>query len=439
MNLWINVGLIVLLIILNALLAGSEAALISANKLKVKSDAEKGNKRAIKVMKFTKNPTGFLSTIQIGITFMGFINGAIAADSFTGPVVQMLGLEASWSGWPTIIQILITLILTYFQVVFGELVPKRIAIKKPEAFIYLTVSPLNILAKIMKPFVWLLSVSAKGVSSMFGISADDDEAITEEEIRMMVSAGGIRGVIDRQESDMINNVLDFDDIEVSEIMKHRTEISAISIKSTKDEIIKFALSEQYTRFPVYNQSIDQIIGILHVKDLFKFIADPDARFSLRRLMRKPFFIPDSQKISTVFAQMKQRKNHMAIILDEYGGTAGLVTIEDLLEEIVGDIMDEYDTEEEEDQIKKLSNDEYLIDGLMNIDDVEDVIKAHLPVEEYDTLSGFILGQIGRLPEHNENISVEYNHFIFDVVSYDDKIISKIKVYKKNTTQSEVES
>ncbi|VEU80781.1 hemolysin family protein [Haploplasma axanthum] len=419
-----NVLLIILLILINAFFAGSEAALVAANEIKVKSDSDNGNKRAKLTLKYIKNPTNFLSTIQVGITFIGFINGFLAAEAFTEPILKLLGesfLESSL--WQGLIKIVITIILTYLQVVFGELVPKKIAIQNPEKFIYRTVGVLNVINKIMRVLVILLTKSANGISRLLGIKEQKEE-MTEDELRMLVIGSG--DAIKEREKEMIEKVLDFDDQYVSEVMTHRTEVTGIDINMSFDDIIECIKNEGFSRIPVYEESIDNIVGILHVKDLL-YYALKHEKINIRKILRKPFYIPESMKTAELFKEMQKTKNHMAIVIDEFGGTSGIVTIEDLLEEIVGNIFDEYDDITED--VIVIDDTTYIIDGLASIDDVEDKIKAGLPVDEYDTLSGFILGEIGHFPEKDEKIQFDYNGFNYEVVEYNERVIEKVKVTK----------
>ena len=433
----LSILLIFGLVFLNSILSGSEAALIAVNDFVIRDKAERGNKKAKKILKLIENPSTYLSTTQVWMTFLSFINAMVAADALTYPITSSLGLlePGMWNGWPVVTMIVITIILSLIQVLLGELVPKRLAIKNPERFINLTINLIHISAQVLRPIVWFLTKAANGISRLFGIKPGDGETqMTEEEIRMIITAGGKKGIIEKLESDMITNVLDFNDTTVSSIMTHRMDMAAIPIDLDKEDLVNYVLEEEYSRFPVYEDNIDHVIGILHVKDLFKAITSNNDEFDLTELLRMPFFVPDTQHISELFAQMKQKKVHIAIVLDEYGGTAGMVTIEDLLEEIVGNILDEYDQEDDENQVDIIDENTYMIDALMNIDEVEKILQIGLPVEEYDTLSGFILGQIGRFPEHGEIVEVEYNNYTFEVVAYLDSVISKVKVSKKNNDE-----
>lgn len=429
-----NILLIFVFILLNGIFAASEVALISVSETRIQADVDAGKKKAKKVLFLLKNPSKFLSVIQIGITMFGFLNAAIASDAFSADLLAIF-LSSSWIDesmtyiLQPLITLLITLILTYFQVVLGELVPKRLAMRWPEKTAYLFVGFVNGIRVFMKPFVWLLTESANLIIRLFGINPSEQQPfMTEDELRLMVNASQLKGVIDKSENEMIQNIFEFDSTTVSEVMTHRTEVAAINLKSTKQEVIDFVTSEKYTRFPVYKESIDQIVGILHVKDLLKFLESSSTasqRFSLKRLLRAPYFVPDSKNTHQLFKEMQSKKVHIAVVIDEYGGTAGIVTFEDLIEEIVGNIFDEYDDDEY--GIEKTNVDEYEVDGLTDIDEVEDVIFADLPIDEYDTLSGFILGQLGRFPEENESVVIVYNGYKFEVLNYVDKVIERVRI------------
>ncbi|OED59562.1 hemolysin family protein [Acholeplasma laidlawii] len=429
----LQIFLIVFFIVLNGIFAASEIALVSANRREIQEDADAGGKKAKKakrVLKLIENPTRFLSTIQIGITMFGFINGVIAADAFSNLISDQI---ANWTGFDTLIIIpvvtfIITLILTYFQVIFGELVPKRIAMKSPERVSYIFIGFLSVIAVIMKPFVVLLTSSANLIIRLFGINPqDDDDTLSEEELILELNASESKGFIDSSENEMIQNIFEFDSTTVEEVMTHRTEVSAINVNSTRDELVKFVTNEKYTRFPVYEETLDKIVGTLHVKDLLKYLSEHEDKneFDIHEILRDPLFVPQSKNTRALFREMKLTKTHIAIVIDEYGGTAGIITFEDLIEEILGNISDEYDEDEEE--IQAISEDRYEIDGLIDLDDVEDLIHAGLPIEDYDTLSGFLLGQLGRFPEADESIVVVYGHYRFEVLSYEDKIIERVLV------------
>lgn len=435
----IQIFLIVLVIVLNGIFASSEMAIVSANRKKVEADAEEGNKRAKKLLPFMEQPTRFLSTIQIGITMFGFINGAVASSAFSASLSLDLAnrFNVDLAIMQAIVSVIITLVLTYLQVVLGELVPKRLAMKSPEKIAYLFIGLLSWIAFVMRPFVSLLTGTANIIGKLFGINPNDnDDTLTEDELRLELNASELKGVIDKSENEMIQNIFEFDTTTVSEVMTHRTEVSAIELRSSREEVVRYVTSEKFTRFPVYEGSLDHIVGTLHVKDLLKYIEENKEDFDLQTLLRDPFFIPSSKNTRQLFKEMQSSKVHIAIVVDEYGGTAGIVTFEDLIEEIVGNIFDEYDDDENE--ISEIKTDEYLIDGLTNIDDVEDILNAQLPVEEYDTLSGFILGQLGRFPEENEAILIVYNNYRFEVLEYVDRVIEKVKVTRMQPVETNEE-
>lgn len=440
----VQILLILFVIVLNGIFASSEIALVSANRNKVEADTELGNKKAKKakkLLKFMENPTRFLSTIQIGITMFGFINGAIAAGSFAQGITDLITRQ--WTSLDkgivfSVVTVLITLLLTYLQVVLGELVPKRLAMKAPEAVGYFFIGFLGLIATIMRPFVNLLTGTANLIVKMFGVNPEDnDDTLSEDELRLELNASQMRGLIDQSENEMIQNIFEFDSTTVSEVMTHRTEVSAIDVNSSKEDVLAYVTNEKFTRFPVYEGSIDQIIGILHVKDLLKTIeTEKEVPFELRNIIREPLYVPESKNTRQLFVEMQESKTHIAIVIDEYGGTAGIVTLEDLIEEIVGNIFDEYD--DDEDEISTIKDNEYVIDGLADIEEVEDILDAKLPVEEYDTLSGFILGQLGRFPEEEEHVVIVYNNYRFEVLEFKDKVIEKVKATRIETPKEDVE-
>lgn len=422
----ISILVMIFMIVLSAMCVVSEAALVSISDAKVEQDAEEGNKRAQRVLKFTENPKSYQTALQTMMVLAPMINGAIALDTFSDDVFAWFNSDL-WMIRALVILIIILLLLV-FHMVFGLIIPKRLAYKYPDGFAYRTVNFVILLTTLLSPFVWIFHTLSMLIGRLFGLKAHEgDRMVTEEEIRTIVEESSQQGAIDEEESEMIQNIFDFSDTTVDEIMTHRTEISALNVKSTRTQLIEFVQQEQYTRYPVYEGSIDHIIGTMHVKDLLKYLDKPDEKFSLKSLIRPPYFVPESKKTAELFREMQKTKNHIAVILDEYGGTAGIVTIEDLIEEIVGNISDEYD--EDEETIKEIEENVLEIDGLMSINDVEDRLEAHLPVEDYDTLSGFILGQLGRFPEEDEKVEIKFNGYMFEIIQVDNKIITKVRVTK----------
>lgn len=424
---------LLVLIFLNAFFAASEIALISLNDNKIRLMAEEGHKKAKLIMLLLGEPSRFLATIQIGITLAGFMASAFASESFADRLVLLIkqtGLSVSEAFLKTVSMVVITLILSYFTLVIGELVPKRLAMKKADKIAMFVVKPLWFLSAVTSPFVKFLTVSTNFVVRLFGVDPNaDDKNVTEEEIRMMVDVSQEKGSIQVTEKQMINNIFEFDNKTVLDIMTHRTDIVALPVGANLDDVTSIINEEKYSRIPVYEDSIDNIVGILYVKDLIRFVGlvNNNVDFNLRNIIRHPYYVPSSKKTDELFKELQKNKTHMVVIIDEYGGTAGIVTIEDLIEEIVGNIFDEYD--EEEQDIEKIDESTYLIKGIASLDDVVEYLNAQLPVDEYETLSGFVIGQLGRFPTSGEKLEIEFNGLIFKVVEVDEKRITKIKVCK----------
>lgn len=425
-----EIFILIILIALNAFFASSEIALISLNDNKVRKMAEEGHKKAQLIHNLTSEPSRFLATIQIGITLAGFLASAFASETFADRLVSLagsLGVPVPASVIKVISVTIITIILSYFTLVMGELVPKRLAMQKPEQIAMFAVGPLSVLAKLSSPFVRFLTLSTNFFIRLMGGNPDaNEEEITEEEIRMMVDVGEEKGVIQETEKEMINNIFEFDNTRVSEIMTHRTDIIALSLDSPLEDALELVSSEKFSRVPIYEESIDNIVGILSVKDLFHYLkSNHQEPFSLSAIIRRPYFIPESKMTDELFREMKKNKVHMAVAIDEYGGTAGIVTMEDLLEEIVGNIFDEYDDDEEK-EVEKIDDNTYLFDGSTSLDNVAEHLEVDLPIEEYDTLSGFLMGQLGRIPDKGENPQIEFDDVVFKVEKVEEKRISKVK-------------
>jgi len=419
------------LILLNAFFSSAEIALISLNDNKIKKMSEEGDKKAKLVEKLLSEPSKFFATIQIGITLVGFFASAYAAESFADGFVNALkgfGLAIPEDILKTFSITIITIILAYFTLVFGELVPKRIGMQKAEKISFFAVEILNFLGYITSPFVKFLTISTNLFLRLTGNSViDNDKIITEEEIRMMIDIGEEKGTIRFDEKEMINNIFEFDKTEVCEIMTHRTEIVGIPVTSKINDVLDIINKEKFTRIPVYEESIDNIIGIFHTKDLLKFMNNNIESFDLKQLLRKPCFIPQSKKTDELLKELRVNKNHMAVIIDEYGGTAGIVTMEDLIEEIVGNIFDEYD--EEKKLIEKIDENTFVFDGIASLDVVGETMGVEMPVDDYDTLSGFLMGQLGRIPDEKEKLTIEYANIVFKIEKIEDKKILKVKACK----------
>lgn len=429
-SLILQIVLLFVLILVNAFFAMSEIAIISLNDSKIEKMAENGHKKAKQIMRLTENSSSFLSTIQIGVTLAGFLTSASASQVFaqrlTDAVSPILPDGIPVSLVHSISVVLITLIMSYFSLVFGELAPKRIAMQIPEKISFLAVGPLLFVAKITKPAVKLLSFSTNLVVRIFGFDPNsDEETVTEEEIRMMVDVGQEKGVIEDTQKEMIDNIFEFDDIDVSDIMTHRTDMYAVEANDSLQHVIDISVERGYSRIPVYDDDPDSIIGIAYIKDLIPYIGKSLPENGLRSIMRKAYYVPESKKCGKLFKEMGESHVQMAIVVDEYGGTAGLVTLEDLLESIVGNIQDEYDNESEE--ISRIDDATFTIDGTTDIEEVGDLINVTFPKGDYDTLGGYIISRLGFLPADGEMNSLEFENFRFTVLSVEDRRIGKVKV------------
>ena len=430
----LKVVLLFALILVNAFFAMSEMAIVTLNDSKMEKMADEGHKKAKKVLRLTEDSSRFLSTIQVGVTLAGFLTSAVAATSFSSILTawltdlfsitdkSVIGLVASLS------LILITIIISYFSLVLGELLPKRIAMHNPESISFRVVGILLFFKAVMRPIVALLSASTNGMLRLFGINPKDaPQAVTEEEIRMLVDVGEEKGVIEESQKEMINNIFEFDDIVAADVMTHRTDVVAIDINDSFTTVLKTVMEEGYSRIPVYDDDLDDIKGVLYVKDLLKFVGQDLPKRGVSKLMRKAYFVPESKKCGELFAEMTEKRIQLAIVSDEYGGFAGIVTIEDLLESIVGNMQDEYDDEEEE--FEKLNDTTYTIDGVTDIEEVEEELGIKLPQGEYDTVAGMIMSILGRIPEENETPTVEVAGCEFTVESINERRIERVKIVK----------
>ena len=430
---------LIILILLNAYFAASEIAFISLNDAKIEKQAKEGNKKAKQIEKMLKEPSKFLATIQIGITLAGFLSSAFASETFAdmlAPVLNSLIPAISISVWKSISIIIITIILSFFTLVFGELVPKRLAMKHYEKISFATIGVIKAISTITAPFVKLLTVVTNAISRIFGVGENEEETVTEEEIKMMVNQGEEKGTIKEEEKELINNVFEFNDITVSEIMRHRKDVFAVDISISNEELLEelSKVEYRYSRIPVYDETIDEIKGILYVKDVLKNINKKS--FRVKSVVKEAYFISQNRLINEVFKELQKNKMQIAIIVDEYGGTAGLITMEDILEELVGDIYDEYDKEEKE--YEKIDENTYILAGSLPIYDVNKLLNAGIPEGDYDTISGFLQEELGRIPEEEEKPVIETEKVTYKIEEYEDKRILKVKACKNNEIKTEEE-
>ena len=422
-----------ILILINAFFAATEIAFISLNDAKIEKQAKEGNKKAKQIKKMLREPSKFLATIQIGITLAGFLSSAFAADAFADDLAPMLQnlIPLGLTAWRNISIILITIILSYFSLIFGELVPKRLAMRNSEKIAFETIGIIRTISIITAPFVKLLTASTNGVSKLFGISGTDEETVTEEEIRMMVDVGEEKGSIKEEERELINNVFEFNDKVVSEIMIHRKDIYAIDINSDIDNILKELDEYKYSRIPVYEENIDNIVGMLFIKDLLANVNKKE-KVKIAKIIREPYFVSENKPIDELFRDLQKNKHQLAIVLDEYGGTAGLVTMEDIIEELVGNIFDEYDEEEKE--FEKIDDNTFLISGSVSIHDLRKILGVEIPEGEYDTLSGYLIELLGRIPSDDEKPVIETKRVTYKIEDYEEKRILWVKACRNNVEE-----
>ena len=433
--------ILIILVLINAFFAASEIAFISLNDAKVDIDAKEGNKKAKKIKRMLENPSKFLATIQIGITFAGFLSSAFAAERFAGelsPILYNWIPAISIGAWNKVAIIIITIILSYFTLIFGELVPKRIAMKYSEKIAYGSIGIIRAIAIVMSPFVRFLTFSTNIVSKIFGVSENEEETVTEEEIRMMVDVGEEKGAIDEEEKTMINNVFEFNDKIVSEIMVPRTEIYAVDMNlSISESIEEMTENEEfrYSRIVVYEENIDNVKGIVYLKDIL--LSGKNKNTKIKNLVKEAYFVPDSKPVNELFEEMRKNRKQIAIAVDEYGGTSGLVTMEDILEEIVGEIYDEYD--EVEDIYQEIDENTFILSGSMAIYEVEGLLNIEIEDGDYDTLSGYLVEQLGRIPDEREKrLVVETPEITYKIEEIKDKRIVKVKACKNNPKPEEEE-
>ncbi len=417
------------LILVNAFFAMSEIAIITLNDLKMQKMAEEGNKKAKKILKLTDNASNFLSTIQIGVTLAGFLTSAVAADSFAGPfadwLAKVFGINANAAWLETFSLILLTVVISFFSLVLGELVPKRIGMQKCEKISFAIVGILLFFKGLFKPVVKILSFSTNIVVRLLGFDPNaDSEEVTEEEIRMLVDAGEEKGVIEESQKEMINNIFEFDDLLASDVMTHRTDIEAVELSDDFSDILQATMNAGYSRIPVYEEDLDNIKGVVYVKDLLKYVGKSLPKsLKISDIMREAFFFPETKRCGDLFAEMTEKHLQMVFVCDEYGGVSGLVTIEDLLESIVGNMQDEYDNEQEE--IEQVNETTFSLDGTSDIGEVEEILGVVFPEGEYDTVGGLIMSLLGRIPTEDENPVIECSGYSFTVNEVVDRRIERI--------------
>lgn len=420
--------LIALLTLVNAFFAGAEMAIVSIDKKKLKKRAKEGDKKASILLKVLKEPSKFLSTIQVGITFAGFFSSASAAVGLSDDLGRFLTNMGIPFG-ENIAFIGITLILSYIILVFGELVPKRIALQYSQKFAMFAIKPISIFSKIMKPFVAFLSISTNTILRIFGVKNEGvEEKVTLEEIKSLVEVGHEQGVINPIEREMLDSVIAFDNKIAEEIMTARPEVFMIDVDDPLEEYLDEMLKLKHSRIPVYEEDIDNIIGILYIKDFILEAYNVGFKdIDIRNIIRPAYFVPEHKNINDLFLELQSSRNHLAILIDEYGGFSGLVTMEDLIEEIMGDIDDEYDYDEPD--IKKINDYTFRAKGSISIKELNSTIDSKLNENSdfYDTLGGLLIYLLGYIPKDGDEKSVEYMGIEFYIEEIEDRRIKTVEI------------
>ena len=424
-----GVFIFLLFIITNVILYGFGAACQAVNDNLIEERAKEGDKKSIKIIKLISNPSKLINVIHMATIIMNMIAGVwIIGIISSGIGIAMSVQSTVW------LRCTIAIVLIVILAVFGIFVPKKIAIRNSIKWVYSLYGIISVLLVVLSPMIYVITKVSNGVLIMIGIDpSDNGDNVTEEEIIDIVNEGHEQGVLLASEAEMITNIVEFGDKEAQDIMTHRKNIIAIDGNCTINEAFDIIINESNSRYPVYDEDIDDIIGILHFRDLITIYADSYKRnmtlLELKdEMLFEPHFIPETHNINALFKCMQSEKIHMAVVIDEYGQTAGIVTMEDILEEIVGNIMDEYD--EEENLIQFDGENSYVMEGQTALDDIEDLLDIEFDNEDFDTLNGFMTFELGKIPEEDENFAVEYEGYIFRILKVEDKMISKVEVKKK---------
>lgn len=422
----------IILIALNAIFASAEIAVLSVKETKLEKMAEEGNKKAIRLTHLTSEPSKFLSTIQVAITLSGFLGSAFAADNFSDPLVEFLiglGIGIPRSTLNTLSVVVITLILSYFTLIFGELVPKRIAMKKSEQLALAISGLVSAISTLFKPIVWFLSLSTNAILRLCGIDpTETDDAVSEEEIRMMVDAGSEKGAIDYEEKEFIQNVFEFDDLMAGEIATHRTDVTILFLEDSDEEWEQIIHDSRHTLYPVCDNSPDQVVGILNAKDYFR-LSDKTRQSVLEGAVRPAYFVPETVKADVLFRNMKQGHHSLAVILDEYGGMVGIVTLNDLIEELVGELSEDIpDFGSSDPQIEQQTDSSWEINGNIPLDEIKEETGIDLENVDYDTLGGLVFDILGLIPQDGpQNIDLEVAQLHIHVSYIKDHQIEKATI------------
>ena len=429
-NMITQVLFLVVLTLINAFFSSAEMSIVSVNKNKMKMLANEGNKKAKMLCKLIEEPTRFLSTVQVGITLSSFFASASAATGISEQLGTFFisinvpyGYQVAFVG--------VTVILSYFTLVFGELVPKRIALRKSEYIAMASLRPIMIISKIAAPFVKVLSISTSLIVKLMGLDNENlEDIVTKEELKLFIETGEEQGAINESEKEMIEGIFEFDNKKVEKVMTPRTEVYCINIKEPLNSYLDELLEMRYSRVPVYEDEIDNVIGILYMKD---FIIEAKNKgfdnVNVKDILKEPYFVHEGKNVQDLFKSLQISQRHIAVIIDEYGGFSGIITIEDLIEEIMGEINDEDDSSEE--RIKKVEENTFLVDGLTTLEELNDELNIDIPLDDIDTISGFIINLIGNIPSEDDDRAIEYNDITFKIDKLGAKRIEKILIKLKN--------
>ena len=414
----------ILLIALNAVFASAEIAVISMNEIKMKKASEEGDKRAKKILRLTEQPARFLSTIQVAITMAGLLGSAFAAENFAGVLVKMIsstGIGISETTLKPIAVLLITMILAYFNLVFGELVPKRIAMKKSEQLALGMAGMLSLVSKLFAPLVWLLTVSTNGILRLLGMKAEDEEEqVSEEEIQMILEKGSASGVIDEENKEIISNVFDLDDLSAEEVCTHRRDVVSLDMEDSMEEWEATIQNNRHTYYPVY-ENMEDVIGILDTRDYFR-LRERSRDVVMKQAVKQAVFIPETMKVNVVFQNMKKTRNYFTVVLDEYGGISGILTLHDVIEALVGDLNEK--GEENVIEIEKIGENTWRIYGQADLEEVAEEIKLDLPTDEYHTYGGYIIGLLGKIPKDGSTFTVSDERVTIQVMNVENHRIGE---------------
>ena len=422
--------IIIILISINAFFAAAEISIISLREVILEKKVIEGDKKAKQLLSIIKEPSKFLATIQVGVTLAAFFTSASAAVGLSKSVGNLLGYSNIYiikANSNEIAFFIVTVLISFLSLLFGELIPKRVALRKSEVVASKVVGIIRVVELTLKPLVITLThFTNYFVSLLFGKENEDENAITEEEIRMMISVGEEKGIFRKMEKDMINSIFQFDNITVGEVMTPRPDMIMLDIDSNFEAAINVIIDEKRSRIPVYKDNMDNVVGLLYTKDIIDYMAfkSEEDIFHLKNFMREAYFVSEYKKIDVLLKEMQKRGVHISIVIDEYGSTAGLVTIEDILEEIVGDIYDEY--EEFEEEIFRKGENEFEVDGGITMLELNELLDSKYS-DIYDTVSGLLLDYLGRFPNEGESIIIK--DYTFTILQIDDKRIKRILVKK----------